>query len=127
MAMTLKQLCMLQPLNWLKDKYIKQGKTMKFEELKKYKGGKVVKPRDPNWKQMQDIKKSGAAGSHGDKTKIIPRKAKHQDDLTEADVKYLTELAFLPLLIPALGAAVRLGAPHVLRFLGRKGAKDILK
>ncbi|SVA78818.1 uncharacterized protein METZ01_LOCUS131672 [marine metagenome] len=100
---------------------------MRFEELKKYKGGKVVKPRDPNWKQMQDIKKSGAAGSHGDKTKIIPRKAKHQDDLTEADVKYLTELAFLPLLIPALGAAVRLGAPHVLRFLGRKGAKDILK
>ena len=29
---------------------------MRFEELKKYKGGKVVKPRDPNWNQMQDIK-----------------------------------------------------------------------
>ena len=53
---------------------------MRFNELKKYKDGRVVKPRDPNWKQMQDLKKSGAAGSHGDKTKEIPRKAKYKDE-----------------------------------------------
>ena len=28
---------------------------------------------------MQDLRKSGAAGSHGDKTKVIPRKQKHKD------------------------------------------------
>ncbi len=100
---------------------------MKFDELKKYKDGRVVKPRDPNWKQMQDLKKSGAAGSHGDKTKEIPRKAKYKDEFTNEDVQHLTELAFLPLLIPALATAVRIGAPHVLRFLGKKGAKEIIK
>ena len=88
---------------------------MRFNELKKYKDSKTVKPRDPNWKQMQDIKKSGAAGSHGDKTKVIPRKQKHQDtEITEAEAQVLTELAFLPFLIPALATGVRLGAPHVL-------------
>ena len=101
---------------------------MRFNELKKYKDSKTVKPRDPNWKQMQDIKKSGAAGSHGDKTKVIPRKQKHQDtEITEAEAQVLTELAFLPFLIPALATGVRLGAPHVLRFLGKKGAKEIIK
>jgi hypothetical protein len=100
---------------------------MRFNELKKYKDGRVVKPRDPNWKQMQDLKKSGAAGSHGDKTKEIPRKAKYKDEFTNEDVQHLTELAFLPLLIPALATAVRIGAPHVLRFLGKKGAKEIIK
>ena len=88
MAMTLKQLCMLQPLNWLKDKYIKQGKTMKFDEVNRRKDGRLIKPRDPNFQAMIDLKKSGAAGSHGDKTKEIPRKAKHKDkDIEESPIE----------------------------------------
>ena len=53
---------------------------MRFNEIKKNKDPRVVKPRDPNFKVMQDIKKSGAAGSHGDKTKVIPRKQKHRHE-----------------------------------------------
>ena len=61
---------------------------MKFNEIKKNKDPRVVKPRDPNFKVMQDIKKSGASGSHGDKTKEIPRKAKHKDqDIEESPIK----------------------------------------
>ena len=52
---------------------------MKFDEIKKNKDPRTVKPRDPNFKTMQDIKKSGAAGSHGDKTKVIPRKEKYKN------------------------------------------------
>jgi hypothetical protein len=100
---------------------------MKFEEVKRHKDGRLIKPRDPNFKTMQDLKKSGAAGSHGDKTKEIPRKAKYKDEFTNEDVQHLTELAFLPLLIPALATAARIGAPHVLRLLGKKGAKELLK
>jgi hypothetical protein len=33
---------------------------------------------------MQDLRKSGAAGSHGDKTKVIPRKQKHKDKMETA-------------------------------------------
>ena len=45
----------------------------------------VLKPRDPNYKAMQDIRKSGASGSHQDKTKVIPRKQKYKDrDMSEA-------------------------------------------
>ena len=51
---------------------------MRFDEIKKNKDPRIVKPRDPNFKTMMDLKKSGAAGSHGDKTKIIPRKEKHR-------------------------------------------------
>ena len=47
---------------------------MRFDEIKKNKDPRIVKPRDPNFKTMMDLKKSGAAGSHGDKTKIIPIK-----------------------------------------------------
>ena len=36
------------------------------------------KPRDPNWRDMEALRKSGAAGSHGDKTKTIPRKEKYK-------------------------------------------------
>ena len=48
---------------------------MRIREVQK----KPSKPRDPNAKAMQDLRKSGAAGSHGDKTKVIPRKQKHKD------------------------------------------------
>ena len=100
---------------------------MKFEEVKRHKDGRLIKPRDPNFKTMQGLKKSGAAGSHGDKTKEIPRKAKYKDEFTNEDVQHLTELAFLPLLITALATAARIGAPLVLRLLGKRGAKELLK
>ena len=45
-----------------------------LEEAKK----EPIKPRDPNWRDMEALRKSGAAGSHGDKTKTIPRKEKHK-------------------------------------------------
>ena len=48
---------------------------MRIREMKK----DLPKPRDPNAKAMQDLRKSGASGSHGDKTKVIPRKQKHKD------------------------------------------------
>ena len=62
---------------------------MKFNEIKKNKDPRVVKPRDPNFKVMQDIKKSGAAGSHGDKTKVIPRKQKHREERTDEVIPLL--------------------------------------
>ena len=62
---------------------------MRIREIKK---PKLNKPRDPNFKVMQSLRKSGAAGSHGDKTKDIPRNDKHKgksydinDDLNEKD------------------------------------------
>ena len=62
---------------------------MRIREIKK---NKPSKPRDPNFKVMQSLRKSGAAGSHGDKTKDIPRNDKHKgksydinDDLNEKD------------------------------------------
>ena len=45
-----------------------------LEEAKK----EPIKPRDPNWRDMEALRKSGAAGSHGDKTKTIPRKEKYK-------------------------------------------------
>ena len=47
---------------------------------------KLLKPRDPNWREMDALRKSGAAGSHNDKTKAIPRKQKYKDNVTEAAV-----------------------------------------
>lgn len=38
----------------------------------------AVKQRDPSSKTMQDIRKSGAAGAHKDKKKVLPRKEKHK-------------------------------------------------
>ena len=62
---------------------------MRIREIKK---NKPSKPRDPNFKVMQSLRKSGAAGCHGDKTKDIPRNDKHKgksydinDDLNEKD------------------------------------------
>ena len=40
---------------------------------------KPIKARDPNWKDMEALRKSGAAGSHKDKSKIIPRKQKYKN------------------------------------------------
>ena len=38
----------------------------------------VIKQRDPAWKLLTALKKSGESGSYGDKTKEIPRKIKHK-------------------------------------------------
>lgn len=43
------------------------------------KEAKLIKARDPNAQYMNDLRKSGAAGGHKDKTKTIPRKQKHKD------------------------------------------------
>ena len=40
---------------------------------------KPIKARDPNWRDMEALRKSGAGGSHKDKTKTIPRKQKYKD------------------------------------------------
>src|SRR5210317_48370 len=45
---------------------------------------KPIKARDPNAQTMQDIRRSGAAGAHKDKTKVIPRKEKYKK-MDEAD------------------------------------------
>ena len=36
------------------------------------------KSRDPNWRDIEALRKSGASGSHKDKTKTIPRKEKYK-------------------------------------------------
>jgi len=51
-------------------------KGMKLAEVKQNK--KPIKARDPNWKDMEALRKSGAAGSHKDKSKVIPRKQKYK-------------------------------------------------
>ena len=44
----------------------------------------MPKQRDPSSKTMQDIRKSGAAGAHKDKKKVLPRKEKHKGKYTES-------------------------------------------
>lgn len=63
---------------------IKKAETKK--EAKKNKKP-VIKARDPNWRDMEALRKSGAAGSHGDKTKVIPRKEKYKKDFSQESIK----------------------------------------
>ena len=53
-------------------------------EAKKGKDDRLIKQRDPNWRDMEALRKSGAAGSHKDKTKTIPRKDKYKPKFDEA-------------------------------------------
>jgi hypothetical protein len=39
---------------------------------------KPPKARDPNWRQMDGIRKSGAGGAHKNKAEVLPRKEKHK-------------------------------------------------
>jgi|TARA_B110000503_G_C6981070_1_gene343241 hypothetical protein len=39
----------------------------------------LPKPRDPNWRDMDALRKSGAGGVHKDKTDVLPRKEKHKN------------------------------------------------
>ena len=51
---------------------------MRLKDITEAKKQEPIKARDPNWRDMEALRKSGAAGSHGDKTKTIPRKEKYE-------------------------------------------------
>lgn len=51
---------------------------MRIKDFTEAKKQEPIKARDPNWRDMEALRKSGAAGSHGDKTKTIPRKEKYK-------------------------------------------------
>ena len=51
---------------------------MRLKDITEAKKQEPIKARDPNWRDMEALRKSGAAGSHGDKTKTIPRKEKYK-------------------------------------------------
>jgi len=51
---------------------------MKLTDITEANKKEPIKARDPNWRDMEALRKSGAAGSHGDKTKTIPRKEKYK-------------------------------------------------
>lgn len=59
---------------------------MKLTEVIEAKKKDPIKSRDPNWRDMEALRKSGASGSHGDKTKTIPRKEKYKK--TTMDEKF---------------------------------------
>jgi hypothetical protein len=69
-----------------------------LEEAKK----EPIKPRDPNWRDMEALRKSGAAGSHGDKTKTIPRKEKYKKISMEDQFQENIVSMNVPLLIRVL-------------------------
>lgn len=60
------------------------GAQAQPQESKKSKN-QPIKSRDPNWRDMEALRKSGAAGSHGDKTKVIPRKEKYKTDFSNQE------------------------------------------
>src|SRR5210317_67656 len=51
---------------------------MRLKDITESNKKEPIKARDPNWRDMEALRKSGAAGSHGDKTKTIPRKEKYK-------------------------------------------------
>ena len=58
---------------------------MRIKDLAEAKTQKPIKARDPNWRDMEALRKSGAAGSHKDKTKTIPRKEKYKGKISMED------------------------------------------
>lgn len=62
------------------------SKQMMNSEAKKNKKP-VIKSRDPNWRDLEALRKSGAGGSHQDKTKVLPRKQKYKSDPTQESIK----------------------------------------
>tara|TARA_E500000178_G_scaffold175033_1_gene174026 strand:+ start:106 stop:507 length:402 start_codon:yes stop_codon:yes gene_type:complete len=70
------------------------------------------KPRDPNWRDMEALRKSGAAGTHKDKTKTIPRKEKHKQlSLEDRLQQYMKETATAGATVSASIATV--ASPHL--------------
>ena len=93
------------------------------QQAQKPSAGGPAKPRDPN---AVAAKLRPGAGAHGASTK-----SKAAQNKKAARGKVTVEEAQLneafPLLIPALAAAVRLGAPVVGRLLSKQGAKQVAK
>ena len=88
---------------------------MRINEIKKDQDKRVVKPRDPNFQAMQNLRKSGQSGSHGDKTKDIPRKEKHKGKAYDINEK------------PVYEAEARIQhAEDLVFFDGARGAKRAL-
>jgi hypothetical protein len=65
---------------------------MRLKDITEAKKQEPIKARDPNWRDMEALRKSGAAGSHGDKTKTIPRKEKYKKiSMEDQFAQYMTE------------------------------------
>ena len=65
---------------------------MRLKNITEAKKKEPIKARDPNWRDMEALRKSGAAGSHGDKTKTIPRKEKYKKiSMEDQFAQYMTE------------------------------------
>ena len=61
-----------------------QRVMMMLKRMEATEAQELPKPRDPSSKAMQDIRKSGAAGAHKDKKKVLPRKEKHKSKQYES-------------------------------------------
>ena len=94
---------------------------MKINEIKKQKPPKV---KSPVAKYMNTFNKPATFDDRKAKAKAGYEKHKKDPQYTTESVQ-LNEIA--PALIPLIAGAVRLGAPHVLRFLSKKGAKELIK
>jgi len=65
---------------------------MRLKDITEANKKEPIKARDPNWRDMEALRKSGAAGSHGDKTKTIPRKEKYKKiSMEDQFAQYMTE------------------------------------
>lgn len=94
---------------------------MKISEIKKQKPAKV---KSPVAKYMNTFNKPATFDDRKVKAKAGYEKHKKDPQYTTESVQ-LNE--FFPALIPLVAVAVRIGAPHVLKFLSKKGAKELLK
>ena len=94
---------------------------MKINEIKKQKPPKV---KSPVAKYMNTFNKPATFDDRKAKAKAGYEKHKKDPQYTTESVQ-LNEIA--PALIPLIAGAVRLGAPHVLKFLSKKGAKKVIK
>ena len=63
----------------------KWNESVEEAEVMKFKAPNTVKQRDPNWRDMEALRKSGAAGSHKDKKKDMKSgKTKHKGQQYES-------------------------------------------
>ena len=97
---------------------------MKISEIKKQKPAKV---KSPVAKYMNTFNKPATFDDRKVKAKAGYEKHKKDPQYTTESAQ-LNEVFFLaPWVIPALATAVRIGAPHVLKFLSKKAVKSALK
>lgn len=72
------------------DSVLNEGKKMKLRDLEK-KAKEIQAPRNPNFKKMEEIRRSGAGGAHFDKKKGFKRaaeKQKFRKELSEGWLKH---------------------------------------